>query len=82
MTRKIAFYLSMLIAQTGAFILFKDLADISQWVVQSSREFTMFVWYNKEIFATVSISGLIVSLVIWRSDSTIISKRRGCPSFK
>ncbi len=63
----------MLIAQLSAFILFKDLADISQWVVQSSREFTMFVWYNKEILALMAISGLIISVAVWRTD------RSPCP---
>ncbi len=75
MTRKIAFWLSMLIAQLGAFILFKDLADISQWVVQSSREFTMFVWYNKWTFAAIAFTGLIVSVMVWRAD------RKVCPKF-
>ena len=72
---KITFWLSMLIAQLVAFILFKDLADISQWVVQSSREFTMFVWYNKEILAVIALSTLIISVAVWRTDRTV------CPKF-
>jgi len=74
MTGKITFWISMLIAQLGAFILFKDLADISQWVVQSSREFTMFVWYNKWIFAAIALSGLIVSVAVWRTDRKVCPK--------
>ena len=73
--KKITFWSSMLIAQLVAFILFKDLADISQWVVQSSREFTMFVWYNKEILAVIALSTLIISVAVWRTDRTV------CPKF-
>lgn len=74
MAKKITFWLGMLIAQLGAFILFKDLADISQWVVQSSREFTMFVWYNKWILAAISFSGLIISVAVWRTERAICPK--------
>ena len=41
---KLSFWLLMIAAQVGGFFLFKDLADISQWLVQSSREFIMFIW--------------------------------------
>ena len=39
----LAFWGFMLVAQAGAFVIFKDLADISQWLVQSTRQFTMSV---------------------------------------
>ncbi|MEE8338611.1 MAG: DUF3179 domain-containing (seleno)protein [Xanthomonadales bacterium] len=74
MAKKLTFWVSMLIAQLSAFILFKDLADISQWVVQSSREFTMFVWYNKEIFAGIALSGLVISVAVWRTDRSLCPK--------
>ena len=64
----------MLIAQIGAFIIFKDLADISQWVVQSSREFTMLVWYNRHILAGLAIGALVISIVIWFKDRNVCSK--------
>ncbi len=65
---KFAFWLAMLIAQVGAFVIFKDLADISQWLVQSTREFTMTVWYNRHVIGTVSLVALIVSLLIrWKN---------------
>ncbi len=41
---KLSFWLLMIAAQVGGFFLFKDLADISQWLVQSSRAFIMFIW--------------------------------------
>lgn len=55
----------MLIAQAGAFILFKDLADISQWVVQSSRKFTMAIWYRRYPIAAVSLLALVLALFVW-----------------
>ena len=69
--RKSVFWLSMLIAQACAFVIFKDLADISQWLVQSSREFTMMIWYNRQIIGGIAILALLVSLLIWRADRSI-----------
>ncbi|MEW8139084.1 MAG: DUF3179 domain-containing (seleno)protein [Candidatus Thiodiazotropha endolucinida] len=62
--RRPAFWVAMFLAQAGAFILFKDLADISQWLVQSSREFTMSVWYNRHVLAAVSVGLLVAALII------------------
>ena len=59
------FWVSMSIAQAGAFIIFKDLADISQWVVQSNRKFTMAIWYNRRPIAAVSVLALVLALVLW-----------------
>ena len=73
MKRKATFWLFMLIAQVTAFVIFKDLADISQWLVQSSREFTMTIWYNRHVIAGIAISALLVSLFIWSKD------RKTCP---
>ena len=64
----------MLIAQVGAFVIFKDLADISQWLVQSSREFTMMIWYNRHIIGGIAVLALLVSLLIWRTDRKICPK--------
>jgi len=47
------------------FIIFKDLADISQWVLQSSRDFTMAVWFNRQLIAAVSLGTLIVAWILW-----------------
>jgi len=59
------FWMLMIVAQTLAFLLFKDLADISQWVVQSSRAFTMSVWYLRWPIAVATLLTLGASLVIW-----------------
>ena len=64
----------MLIAQAGAFLIFKDLADISQWVVQSTREFTMMVWYNRHLVTSVSIGALIMALLVWRTRKHMCPK--------
>jgi hypothetical protein len=58
----ILFWASMLVAQAGAFVIFKDLADISQWLVQSNRKFTMAIWYNRYPIAAVSIAALLIAL--------------------
>jgi hypothetical protein len=64
-TYAIVFWTAMVLAQAGAFIIFKDLADISQWVVQSSRRFTMAVWYHRHVIGAVSVAALLVALVAW-----------------
>ena len=61
----LAFWGFMLVAQAGAFVIFKDLADISQWLVQSTRQFTMSVWYNRKSIGGLSITALVLSLLIW-----------------
>jgi hypothetical protein len=70
---RLIFWLSMAAAQIGGFIIFKDLADISQWLVQSSRDFTMAVWYNRHWIAGLSLCLFAVAAIIaWRD-------RRVCP---
>jgi uncharacterized membrane protein len=55
----------MIIAQAGAFLIFKSLADLSQWWIQSDREFTMAVWYNRWALAIVMFSALAGCLYLW-----------------
>lgn len=69
--KKPYFWLLMVIAQACAFLIFKDLADISQWVVQSTREFTMMVWYNRHVIAAVGMLALLVAMLLWWKDRTI-----------
>ncbi|MBT7952531.1 MAG: DUF3179 domain-containing protein [Gammaproteobacteria bacterium] len=71
---KLVFWLAMLIAQVGAFIIFKDLADISQWLVQSTREFTMTIWYNRHVIGIVAFVALLISLLVWWKEKAICSK--------
>ena len=72
---KLLFWLAMLIAQLGAFVIFKDLADISQWLVQSTREFTMTIWYNRHLIGTFAFSALLLSLFIWWKNREVCSKK-------
>lgn len=74
MNSKILFWSSMLIAQAAAFVIFKDLADISQWLVQSTREFTMSVWYNRHILTGVGIASLTLSVFIWIKTREVCGK--------
>jgi uncharacterized protein DUF3179 len=71
---KLVFWLAMLIAQVGAFIIFKDLADISQWLMQSTREFTMTIWYNRHVIGIVSFVALLISLFVWWKEKAVCSK--------
>lgn len=62
---RVLFWMLMVTAQVGAFLLFKDLADISQWVVQSSRDFTMGVWYSRWPLAVVTLLALAGAVYLW-----------------
>jgi len=62
---KIIFWISMSIALAAAFLIFKDLADISQWVIQGSRETTMAVWYNRVPLAVTSMVFAIIASIVW-----------------
>jgi hypothetical protein len=55
----------MLVAQALAFLLFKDLADVSQWVIQGSRETTMTIWYYRIPIAVVSVIALLIAAITW-----------------
>lgn len=63
----------MVIAQILAFILFKDLADISQWWVQSTREFTMGVWYLRWPIALGTLASLGICIYLWRKNRALLS---------
>ncbi|MDJ0812294.1 MAG: DUF3179 domain-containing (seleno)protein [Woeseiaceae bacterium] len=62
---KIAFWAFMLTGLGLAFFLFKDLADISQWVIQSARETTMTVWYQRVPITIASFIAIVAASVIW-----------------
>ena len=72
---KILFWSSMLLAQALAFMLFKDLADLSQWVIQGARETTMAVWYNRYPMAAISIIALLVSSIVWFKMTTGVGRK-------
>ncbi len=72
--RKLVFWIALIGAQVGGFVIFKDLADISQWLVQSPREFTMAVWYNRYLISVVSTLLLLVATWMWMKDHVLCPK--------
>jgi hypothetical protein len=74
-SRTLVFWLLMVVAQVLSFLLFKDLADLSQWLFQSSREFTMTVWYNRWAITIVSLFALAGSVFLWISDRSLLGKK-------
>lgn len=66
--KKVVFWGLILISLAINFVIFKDLADISQWVVQSTREFTMSVWYNRQWLAVAGLGSLVAAWFIWFRD--------------
>jgi hypothetical protein len=73
----ITFWFLMLIAQGLGFILFKDLADLSQWLIQSDREFTMAVWYNRWTIALLCLLSLLGCIVLWYRHRSIVNTKLG-----
>lgn len=69
----VAFWALMACSLAVSFIVFKDLADISQWLVQSSREFTMAVWYNRHALAVTATGTLLGAWILW------LRRRQVCP---
>jgi hypothetical protein len=61
------FWILMLVAQAAALLGFVELADMSQWVIQTSRDASMFVWGNRwNLFWIAAIGFFIVFLIWWR----------------
>jgi hypothetical protein len=65
----------MLVALGGAFMIFKDLADISQWLVQSSRETTMAVWYNRIPITVISVAAFVIGSAVWLKTKVGVGKK-------
>jgi hypothetical protein len=49
----------------SSFLIFKDMADISQWFVQSKRKTTINVWYKRKPIALLSFLSLTLAWVSW-----------------
>ena len=71
--KKWCFWGLMLLAQLGGFLLFKDLADLSQWWVQSSRGFTMGVWYNRWPLAIATLLTLGGATYLWWRQPALLN---------
>ena len=72
---KFLFWALLAISLALNFLIFKDLADISQWLIQSSREFTMLVWYNRHLIAAASLGTLAVAWVLWLRARALCGRR-------
>jgi len=72
--RRIVFWVLLTVSLGLNFIIFKDLADISQWLVQSSRDFTMSVWYNRHILAVFAVGSLLGAWVLWLGSRALCRK--------
>lgn len=73
--RKTIFWSLLAVSLILNFLIFKDLADISQWIVQSSREFTMAIWFNRHLIAAISLGTLVAAWILWYLDRELC--RRG-----
>ena len=69
------FWASMLTALIISGYLFKDLADISQWIIQSERATTLWVWYNRNVLAVASLIALTVAFLIKFYHRTVIGPK-------
>ncbi|RMF94778.1 MAG: DUF3179 domain-containing protein [Gammaproteobacteria bacterium] len=70
-SRTILFWSLLALSLAVNAVIFKDLADISQWLVQSSREFTMAVWYHRHWLALVAIGSLAGAWLLWLRDRSL-----------
>ena len=72
-TTKAAFWVCLLIGSTGAFFIWKDLADISQWIITSPREHTMFVWYYRWEITIASFLTLGTAAWLWWKNRELLA---------
>ena len=58
-------WLSLAAATFLSFRLFRDLADLSQWIVQTPRDKTMWTFYHRHHLAAVTTGLWLVALLTW-----------------
>ena len=59
------FWILLALSLAANIFIFKDLADVSQWLVQSRRKVTMRVWYHRHAIALTAVSALAGAWLIW-----------------
>lgn len=69
------FWLLIALSLALNFLIFKDLADISQWLVQSSRDFTMTVWHNRQLIAVAALGSLAIAWGIWLRTRSVCGRK-------
>ncbi|MEM7021991.1 MAG: DUF3179 domain-containing (seleno)protein [Pseudomonadota bacterium] len=58
-------WLSLAAAAYVSFLLFRDLADLSQWIVQTPRNKTMWTFYHRHQLAAAAAGLWLVALLTW-----------------
>ena len=61
----LSFWVLMLVAQGIALVAFAELADMSQWVIQSPRDFVIDFFLNRWTWFWITVALFAVILVIW-----------------
>ncbi|MGR5177106.1 DUF3179 domain-containing (seleno)protein [Vibrio parahaemolyticus] len=56
-----------------SFLLFRDLADISQWVIQTERKKTLTSWYQRKKLIAFGSGALLVSWLVWGLTDNLLS---------
>ena len=62
---QVGFWFFIAVAFVSAFILFRDLADASQFVLSTNRELTMWTWFNRKKILSVSVLSVAAAVGIW-----------------
>lgn len=69
------FWLVVGVAMLTSGLLFRDLADVSQWIIQTDRADIMWTWYNRNGIALVSVVALISLFIIWFKQKDLLAMK-------
>lgn len=69
MAFELIFWLGLAVACYFSFLLFRDLADISQWWYQTPREEVFKTWYHRKPFLILSIVGMALPIIAYTQFS-------------
>jgi len=70
--REAACYVSLAVFLAGCWLLFQDLADLSQLIVPTNRRRMVVVWRYRHAIAATSLVAGGVSVEAWRSDHSLV----------
>jgi hypothetical protein len=68
----VLFWYSIAVALLASGLIFRDLADLSQWVLGTSREDTTWTWYNRAKVLGVAFIGISSAVVIKVFAPTVV----------
>lgn len=72
LSREIVCYVSLVLSLAASWLLFQDLADLSQLIVSTNRRRMVVVWRYRYALAATSLTAGGVSVVAWWSDRSLI----------